>query len=48
MWIHVLVCVCVCVRLCVYGVGGNAMRCERREIVEAGGEKRGLKVEGVM
>ena len=39
---------CINVNVCVYGVDGDAKRCKRREIVEAGGDKKGLRVEGVV
>lgn len=37
---------CLCVYTWGWGwvVGGNVMRCERMEIVEASAEKKGLKV----
>lgn len=39
---------CINVNVCVYGVDGNAKRYERREIVEAGGDEKGLRMEGVV
>lgn len=39
---------CINVNVCVYGVDGDAKRCKRREIIEAGGDKKGLRVEGVV